>query len=152
MYKREHLLNEIQPTNVEFSNIYEDDMDIYDASHAIDQNYRTISKIATGSDGSNPWIKFDLDKIYCISEVVEYKKDRTPQHIWTCSDRSCLISNCAGGECDSFIMKVESGGTEMGLNPYCKDGDSVTLERTHHGAFVVAELAIQKGEAQLRHA
>ena len=49
-------------------------------------------------------------------------------------------------------MKVESGETELELNPYCKDGDSVTLERTHYGAFVVAELAIQKGEAQLRHA
>ena len=89
-----------------------------------------------------------LDKIYCVWQVIEFERDETVQHKWTCSQENC--GDCEGKHCGFFELNVYVEGDlseTLPSNSECKHGNRVELQKTGGTKvnFIVYEMAVIEG-------
>ena len=132
---RERRTDEIIPTSAEISLA----KDKKGPTLAFDMNLNSHAKPAPKS-GANAWIKFKLDKVYCIEEIIELDNTKV-QHTWICTNTDC----CGGDSCDTFHLTVSADDTltnDLPALPFCKYGDTITVEKLSCGWFGVNEIPI----------
>ena len=81
------------------------------------------------------WLKFNLDKVYCIHKVVRFNK-RELRFTWTCTSSDCSAceakKSSAQNRCNSLILTVSHEEQVDTLPDFtdCKYGNTVMLENT----------------------
>lgn len=110
----------------------------FTADKAIDLVFGTGTLTESGTDGGDPWIKFKLQEVHCVREVIVYSSDGSIHHTWTWNGTDF---SCAGYDCALYVL-VEGEDTDNSDKPNCKLGNSVQLINKEGYGFGVNEVAI----------
>ena len=121
----------VKPLGIEQSSTKNDDEDENGAWRAIDGNQNTRSYT---DQGSNKWLRVDLDGMNCVQQVMWYYNNaETPTTTWTCSEDGCT---CAGSYCSWSSVEVGTGEKGVGEvsaaggDAECKRGNAVLFKFT----------------------
>ena len=149
---REKLPGEIEIVRAEHSatstRFSEGDDYSHTADKAIDMDLSTTST-SEFTDTTTSWLKLHLDKVRCISRMVEWNSDGSIQYTWTCTNRGC--SDCSGPMCEIYYpLRITKEGPSSNRQPDYSDciyGDTVKIQlRTKDFVIGVAEIAVVERE------
>ena len=133
----------MEPLSAEQSVTKDNDEETYGAWRAIDGDMSTRSFTANGSEN---WLRVDLDGMNCVQQVMwYYNKPETPATTWTCSEDGCT---CAGKYCSWSSVEVGTGDQGVGevsaAGGYaeCKRGNAVLFKFTSSWDVVISEIKI----------
>ncbi|XP_063677837.1 uncharacterized protein LOC134813874 [Bolinopsis microptera] len=134
--------NEVTVTSAKHSKTKNRDESQFSATFAVDSDMVTKSWTLPGSDGE-AWLKFKLEQVHCVRQIVRYWKTGGVANTWTCTDSSCTCEGNAES-CGFFTLVISVEGEVPGYLPpseECKYGDSVMIQRTGAG-FSIHHLSV----------